>query len=896
MNGVRRFLGAATGIANDQQEQVSSQSPPQLPPQSPPVIYAKPLAGPSWPPPSPTQTQPAAIPVDNPKPTAALFFRKDRQRRDESPPAPSPPSNGRSSPTASSSSSPRVLPNRISRKSVPDSEWKRTSVPLNTRDELLISLLASEAVVDSRGFEILPSEQVDDLKKEHQVLTARLGAMTKKLALETKIRDAAVSLTKVNASNKRVSKQSDEQLEAAKRRVDAAQHELWRVSALAYDVHRKLLEHRAGVLSFSVRSMEKKINSNASEDSGYDSSNRSTLMSPPSSMTGISGSSKARFDGAHFFAGHAEAITPRKKLSAEAAAAEIIVLEEKLRAATESLTAAGKKQVEMRRELALMQLEKQEVETLMGMELQSAEENIGALERNLPRMESLEAEVQQLMQEKKEWEAERTRLAERAKEADILRSEGEARSGGEVERLLAEEREKNRRALEEKDADIQQLREKWEADRDAWEQQKAEAEDERLDDLARLQDEMEALRADDVAAAQREVDEGLRALQGVVKQYGIVCFSRDSSLQGLLGSVNSHLETVHAKLDAHARAEAEWEVTKRKLENDVRSGLDKRETLVRDIEDARKERDQAKSEARVRGQSDASIRAPISPSSSYPDPSGDSVGRIMSILQPLWNTLPSPEARAAKFNKSRQQFRAGSPTLNSPGGKSVSSLSDLDVRSLKSLYETTRGGQPPSPGAGGAFTIEAFAARVQALMADDRALIERLVRFAQAHDLLKKNAERAQKLAQEGNTALETYQKQVRTLEDRNMSMAAKQAAMNEEVQHLQDMIERVTNDKTEVEMLAAEQAETCRQLTEANNTLSARALTLAEEAASAPEMVRKQLESQLVECRAALERAQEEVIAMRTSEDSQRIAMMDELNSMQTENGMLRAQLRARK
>jgi hypothetical protein len=79
---------------------------------------------------------------------------------------------------------------------------------------------------------------------------------------------------------------------------------------------------------------------------------------------------------------------------------------------------------------------------------------------------------------------------------------------------------------------------------------------------------------------------------------------------------------------------------------------------------------------------------------------------------------------------------------------------------------------------GGGFTIEAFAARVQALIADDRALIERLLRFAQAHDLLKKNAERAQKLAQEGNAALETYQKQVRMLEDHNMSMGAKQAAM----------------------------------------------------------------------------------------------------------------------
>jgi uncharacterized membrane protein YccC len=66
----------------------------------------------------------------------------------------------------------------------------------------------------------------------------------------------------------------------------------------------------------------------------------------------------------------------------------------------------------------------------------------------------------------------------------------------------------------------------------------------------------------------------------------------------------------------------------------------------------------------------------------------------------------------------------------------------------------------------GTFSVEAFALRVQALVSDDRALMERLIRFAQAHDLLKKNAERAQKLAQESNAALETYQRQVRTLEE----------------------------------------------------------------------------------------------------------------------------------
>jgi hypothetical protein len=53
------------------------------------------------------------------------------------------------------------------RKSIshPEPDWRPSSGTLNTRDELLISLLASQAVVDSRDFEILGSEEVDELKK-----------------------------------------------------------------------------------------------------------------------------------------------------------------------------------------------------------------------------------------------------------------------------------------------------------------------------------------------------------------------------------------------------------------------------------------------------------------------------------------------------------------------------------------------------------------------------------------------------------------------------------------------------------------------------------------------------------------------------------------------------------
>lgn len=117
-----------------------------------------------------------------------------------------------------------------------------------------------------------------------------------------------------------------------------------------------------------------------------------------------------------------------------------------------------------------------------------------------------------------------------------------------------------------------------------------------------------------------------------------------------------------------------------------------------------------------------------------------------------------------------------------------------------------------------------------------------------------------------------------------------------EEIQHLQDTLDRITLEKLEVETHAAEQAETCAQLTDANNTLSARALTLADEAASAQDNVRNRMEVQLAELNAALAKAKAEIESMRQSQQSQQMALMEELNVVQTENDNLRAQLRAKK
>jgi hypothetical protein len=95
------------------------------------------------------------------------------------------------------------------------------------------------------------------------------------------------------------------------------------------------------------------------------------------------------------------------------------------------------------------------------------------------------------------------------------------------------------------------------------------------------------------------------------------------------------------------------------------------------------------------------------------------------------------------------------------------------------------------------------------------------------------------------------------------------------------------------LELQIADRAETCKNLQDANNTLSARTLALAEEVATAPEAMRIKMEAQLTEVRRQLKEAQEEVDAMRNAEQSQRIALLDELNIMQSENTKLRDQLR---
>ncbi|KAJ6523578.1 hypothetical protein B0H19DRAFT_649526 [Mycena capillaripes] len=194
----------------------------------------------------------------------------------------------------------------------------------------------------------------------------------------------------------------------------------------------------------------------------------------------------------------------------------------------------------------------------------------------------------------------------------------------------------------------------------------------------------------------------------------------------------------------------------------------------------------------------------------------------------LWAIIPSPEARASKVGQ--QRFRAGS---------------DLDLLALKALYDT-RTPSSPNPAANGPFSVDAFVSCVHALIADDRALIERLVRFPQAHDLLKKNAEHAAEARAGGQRCARDVPEagaHARGAEcgargkGRGTTGGGRGAAGYRRARGYGEAGRRDAR---------GEQAATCTQLRDANNALSARTLALAEEATGAPEAVRKQLEAQL--------------------------------------------------
>jgi hypothetical protein len=143
---------------------------------------------------------------------------------------------------------------------------KRSSEVLNS-DPVAMHLLVETAIGDSQYFEILSVEEVEALKHEQKGLDARLGPVRKKLESETKIRDAAKSLTRLTSKKeqghrrvlssrgnnvvKDTATRSEEELSASNRKVDELARELFEIEARMRMIDTQLLMHTAAILQMT---------------------------------------------------------------------------------------------------------------------------------------------------------------------------------------------------------------------------------------------------------------------------------------------------------------------------------------------------------------------------------------------------------------------------------------------------------------------------------------------------------------------------------------------------------------------------------------------------------------------------------------------------------------------
>lgn len=137
------------------------------------------------------------------------------------------------------------------------SDKDNTSPLLDTKDELGMQLLLSIATKDSQDFKLLSLEEVERLKRERSLLHSRIEAHTRKLALESKVRDASQNLVKLHAQkSKRLSKQAEDQLQNASRKVDDLATDLWRLQRREHAIKEQMLEHMAGLLARNILQSE----------------------------------------------------------------------------------------------------------------------------------------------------------------------------------------------------------------------------------------------------------------------------------------------------------------------------------------------------------------------------------------------------------------------------------------------------------------------------------------------------------------------------------------------------------------------------------------------------------------------------------------------------------------
>ncbi|KAH6851222.1 Up-regulated during septation-domain-containing protein [Chaetomium sp. MPI-CAGE-AT-0009] len=155
----------------------------------------------------------------------------------------------------------------------PSNESRPQSSPLvDLKDPIQVHLLTETALSDSKTYEILSQEEVDHIKKQMQSLSMRIEQARTNLAIQSKYRDAAISMARLYSPSKTEGKRrsllgnrmSDSAKEAemeklaSERRCEELATELFSLEKRLMEPQRRLLQHTAGILQMTHRASSKK--------------------------------------------------------------------------------------------------------------------------------------------------------------------------------------------------------------------------------------------------------------------------------------------------------------------------------------------------------------------------------------------------------------------------------------------------------------------------------------------------------------------------------------------------------------------------------------------------------------------------------------------------------------
>ncbi|KAL6910425.1 Up-regulated during septation domain-containing protein [Trichoderma evansii] len=133
------------------------------------------------------------------------------------------------------------------------------------KDPIQVHLLTETALYDSKQYDILSQEEVDRLKKQCQLLEQRIEPTRANLAIQSKYRDAAVSMAKLYAAGKSEEELLDDprakevqlEREATEKTCEELSRELFNLEKSLLGPQRRLLQHTAGILQLTHKASKR---------------------------------------------------------------------------------------------------------------------------------------------------------------------------------------------------------------------------------------------------------------------------------------------------------------------------------------------------------------------------------------------------------------------------------------------------------------------------------------------------------------------------------------------------------------------------------------------------------------------------------------------------------------